>query len=103
MNRGLRKVIRDLLPESWEAILKKEKCLGIFVDMMYDSIPPDKRGRKLTDGKMAYKKGVMHIHFMFKNHNIVGCITPALNKYGSRGVNWNNILLLINERESYMR
>lgn len=98
MNRGLRKVIRNLLPEPWETVLRKEKCLGIFVDMMYDSIPPDKKGRKLTNGKMAYKKGVMFINFAFKNLNIIDCIAGALNKYGSRGIDWNKILISINEK-----
>lgn len=48
---GLRGLIWDKTPESWKAIILKERCKNDFIEAVYAAIPKKKRGNNWKAGK----------------------------------------------------
>lgn len=61
---GLRSVIRAYLPSSWEYILKREKKLLEFIELVYQSQP------KTYRGKYGWHRGKRNILARFKKNRI---------------------------------
>ena len=58
---GLKKAIRNKLPREWEAVLLKEGKVGLFVDLVYCSLPVKCR-------RTGFREGVKRVDRMFKEH-----------------------------------
>ena len=61
---SLKKAIRNKLPFEWEVVLKSKKKLGLFVDLVYCSLPSYYRN------KGGFKEGVKRVDYMFKHFSI---------------------------------
>lgn len=48
---GLRGLIWDKTPESWKAVISKEKCKNDYIEAIYAAIPKKKRGNNWKAGK----------------------------------------------------
>lgn len=48
---GLRGLIWDKTPESWKAVILKEKCKNDYIEAIYAAIPKRKRGNNWKAGK----------------------------------------------------
>lgn len=99
--KGLKGYIRDNLPESWEHVLRKHKLINKFVNYMYQSIPLNKRGSKISDGRPGWKRGITLINCCFNNYKIYQCIDHNL--INDSSVNWKSIHNEIVEYENNCR
>lgn len=64
METGLRGLIRDLIPGSWVAILKKERKLCKFIEYVYRDLPYTMKGRH------GYKQGKNNLIVAFNRSKI---------------------------------
>ena len=61
---GLRGLIWDKTPESWKAIILKERCKNDFIEAVYATIPKKKRGNNWRIGKTWLScHGILHYKY----------------------------------------
>jgi hypothetical protein len=48
---GLRGLIWDKTPESWQTVILREKCKNDYIEAVYAAIPKKKRGNNWKAGK----------------------------------------------------
>lgn len=70
---GLRKKIRDNLPQSWEVVLKRNQILGKFIEYVYLSLPNYMKGTGRTNSKRNTTLGLWRVKHLFKNAPIYNC------------------------------
>lgn len=90
---GLRGLIWDKTPESWQKVILKEKCKSDYIEAVYAAIPKKKRGNNWKVGKTWLAcHGILH----YKYH-LTFTVTPNSKKPKTF---WENIILKIDAYES---
>lgn len=62
---GVKGYIRENLPPVWEIILKRNRCLGSFIEQFYQAIVKEK-----NKNKYHYKVTIMNARHYIKCHSI---------------------------------
>lgn len=90
---GLRGLIWDKTPESWKAVIVKEKCKNDFIEAVYAAIPKKKRGNNWKAGKLWLSH---HDILHYKYH-----ITFTIAEYSKKPKTfWQDIINKIDAYES---
>ena len=100
---GLKAVIVNMLPESWEYVLRKNKILIKYINGVYQSLDYRTKGtKKLSNGKPAWKNGVIVIKGLFTNNNRMEyCLNSNYaEKIGDYDF-WNKLSYEVQEYEFY--
>lgn len=87
---GLRKVIKDNLPTSWEIVLRENKLYSKFIDSMYKSLPSYMRGNNFKDGVKRIKR------LLGSGNPIYYCIDPNIDNINT----WTKVHNSIRENEA---
>lgn len=101
---GLKKAIRDNLPESWDKILRKHKCLTKFIDYAYESLPSYMKGGEYYKNdtqrpkRRKFKLGLNRVLHMYANAPIYNCFCGKF--LNIDGINWENLWKEIKEYEN---
>lgn len=98
---GLKKAIRDNLPESWEKILRKHKILIKFVNYAYESLPYYMKGGSYMKNdsyrRRKYQLGIDRIRHLYANTPIYCCFCGCF--LNIDGIDWYAIYDEIKEYE----
>ena len=62
---SVKKYIRDVLPKSWETALLEKKCLGKFIEQLYQGIAEPK-----NKNKYHYKVTMIRARHLIKHKSI---------------------------------
>lgn len=92
MGKGIRQACKDRMPDSWRAIMKRNRCYCSFVEQVYRKyIPPN-----LKD-KYHYKQAIIMIKSLYSTYSIQAiCIAIELEE----GLQfWSNIQEQVNNYE----
>lgn len=92
---GLRKAIKDKLPHKWEVILRQERCLTLFVDLVYKSLPNYMRGK-------GWKEGLKKVIWSYNNVPVYRCFLTGLDSEKSLSF-WEEVERKIRNYELNLR
>lgn len=81
---GVKNFIRDNLPQSWDKVLRDNKCLGSFIEQFYQAIAKQK-----NRNRYHYKVTIMNARHYIKCHSINVIAIEFNFKEGSNF--WNDI------------
>lgn len=81
---GVRKYIQDNIPQSWDYVLRQNRCLGSFINQFYNAIVKEK-----NKNKYYYKVTIMNARHHLRCYSIG---TIAIGFKFKEGVKfWNDI------------
>lgn len=90
--KGVRGFIVETMPQSWDFILRKNRCYKSFIDQFYNAIAKEK-----NKNKYYFKVTIQNARHYMKRYNVVFIATLFHFKEGLDF--WNNIQNQISDYE----
>ena len=75
--KGVKAAIKNNLPQEWDYVLRKNRCLTRAIDYIYNSCIPDS-----WKNKYMYHKSIQRITHLVRNFSITECFDASLTDEG---------------------